>query len=277
MQKTQNNINSDTKSYLVFNSSLWNLVYFLGVTEKLFTTRVKTIKKNVRNVRIKLPQLENKLEDLVEKSSSHKLSSKEEDLLIKIDEKIYDYLDIDVLAPMEIKSYRQFVDLIRVFGLIYLVAIFKGYITDIVEEIFKIHLDIMKSTKSLSSKIKDTQFSHKQNNSDFTEKIVRYLESARYLDVANYFKTNFTIDLTKSRVESEKIIEIISSRNIHIHNKGIIDQRFCKNVKDSTLKKGTYKRITQKFLINSIKNIDTIVKFIDSEVKKKLSIGETSI
>jgi len=277
MQKTQNNINSDTKSYKVFNSSLWNLAYFLGVTEKLFTTRVKTIKKNVRNVRIKLPQLENKLEELVEKSSTHKLSSKEEDLLAKIDEKIYDYLDIDVLAPMEIKSYRQFVDLIRVFGLIYLVAIFKGYITDIVEEIFKIHPNIMKSTKPLSSKIKDIQFNHKQNNSDFTEKIVRYLESARYVDVANYFKTNFTIDLTKSGVESEKIIEIISSRNIHIHNKGIIDQRFCKNVMDSTLKKGTYKRITQNFLIDSIKNIDTIVKFIDSEVKNKLFVGETSI
>jgi hypothetical protein len=267
---------SDTASYRTFDSSLWKLAYFLGTTENLFTKQVGILTKEARSARKDIPQLEKKFSELIKKSDTCKLSKKEEKLFTKIDEKIYDYMDMDVFTPMEIKGFRQFNELIRIFGLIYLVAIFKGYLSDIVEEIIKIHPNMIKSMNQLRVMGTITQGNRKQTISYLTEKAARYLESAYFGDVIKYFKTNFKIDLSKSGVKPEKIIEIIASRNIHIHNKGIVNQRFSKNVKDNTLKMGTYKHITKEFLKDSIKNVDIILKFIDIEVKNKYLTKESS-
>jgi hypothetical protein len=74
-------------------------------------------------------------------------------------------------------------------------------------------------------------------------------------------------------VPAEQIVEILATRNIHVHNRGMVSRRYLQCVKKSTLKIGTYKSITKEYLRDSINSISKIVEFIDTEVQRKYFIN----
>ena len=211
--------------------------------------------------------------EFLEKRKSYKahVSKADEEWFTKLAEKIEDLSDIDIFVPMEAKMFRQFSELIRILGLTYLVAIFKGYFVDIVKEILLAHPDALKSGRQLTTEEVLTQGGWKQIISYLAEREVEELENAPFQKVAKYFDEKFNINLNTVGVSAEKVTEILATRNIHIHNKGIVNQQFLKLVKNSTLRVGTYKSITGEYLADSISIIDTLVQFIDTEVKAKFS------
>jgi len=253
-------------SYRTFDSSLWKLAYFLGTTEEWYDKQARILKRQVQVARKELPQLEIRMSELFEK---YRLSNADEELIGELGERLDDLTDIEIFVPMEAKRFRQFTELIRILGLTYLVAIFKGYLVDIVEEILLAHPDALKSGRQLTAEEVLTQGGWKQIISYLAEREVEELENASFQKVAKYFDEKFNINLHAVGVSAEKITEILATRNIHIHNKGIVNQQFQKLVKNSTLRVGTYKSITGKYLADSISIIDTLVKFIDTEVKAK--------
>ena len=165
--------------------------------------------------------------------------------------------------------FRQFSELIRILGLTYLVTIFEGYLVDIVREILIAHPDALKSKRQLTAEEVLTQGGREQIISYLAEKEVEELLYCSFPDVVKYFDSKFNINLNTSGVSAEKITEILATRNIHVHNKGVVNQRFRQLVKGSSLRVGTYKSITREYLKNSIDYIATIVKFIDTKVKTK--------
>lgn len=255
-----------TNSFFTFNSNMDKLAYFLVATEDLYNKQAKILRWRIRLARSELPKLERQMDEFLKKS---RLSKADEKRFDKIGSKVEDLTDIDIFTPTELKQFRQFPELIRVLGLSHLVTIFRGYLTDIIQEIFLANPDTLKSGKQLTSEEVLAQGGW--------EKIIRYLaekeadevENSSFPKVVEYFNDKFKINLNTANVPPERITEILATRNIHIHNKGVVNRHFRKLVKDSTLRPGAYKRITKTYLDNAANYVETIVSFIDLEVRTK--------
>ena len=257
-----------TESYTTFNSTLDKLVCFLETTEVYYAKQVKISRWRVEFARRELPELERRMDEFLEKS---KLSRADEKRFNKIATWVEHLTDVDLFEPVNIKLVRQFSELIRILGLFYLVTIFEGYLVDIIQEILVTHPDALKSAKQLTAEEVLTLGRRKQIVSYLAEKEVEELQYSSFETVVKYFEDKFNINLNTSVVSPEQITEILATRNIHIHNKGKINQRFRKLVKSSTLRLGTYKRITREYLQHAISCISTIVSFIDTEARRKIS------
>jgi hypothetical protein len=254
-----------TKHYKMFLDNLWKLAYFVGTTETWYGKQVKILLKQVRTARRELPLVERKIAKL-EKS---KLSKADERKFEELDERAYDLVDIDVLDPLEEKLFRQYPELLRVLGLSHLITIFEGYLVDIVRGVFLTHPDALKSGKQLNAETVLQLGGQKQIVSYLAEKEVEELLYKGFPEVVDYFDKKFSINLNASTVPAEQVVEILATRNIHVHNRGMVSRRYLQCVKKSTLRIGTYKPITREYLRDSINLISKIAKFIDTEVQRK--------
>jgi hypothetical protein len=154
-----------------------------------------------------------------------------------------------------------------VLGLLYLVAIFESYLVDIVREILLTCPDTLKSGRQFTAETIIKVGDQKQIISYLAEKEVEDLKSFR--DVVSCFDKKFNINLNASGVLVDNIAEILATRNIHVHNRGIVNQRYLEFVGGSALKVGAYKPITRQYLRDSIDSISTLVEFINTEVQGK--------
>jgi hypothetical protein len=255
---------SGVEVYRTFESNLTKLAYFLGTTERWYGKQVRVLGDQLRKARKELDQVEREMDGIGGKS---RLAKKDKRRLERLMDRADDMTDVHIFAPLERKLFRQFPELIRVLGLLYLVAIFESYLLDIVREILLTCPDALKSGRQFTAETIMKLGEQKQIISYLAEKEVDDLES--FPDIVNYFNKKFNINLDASGVSVENILEILATRNIHVHNSGIVNQRYLELVRGSTLKAGAYKPITRGYLRDSIDSISTLVEFINTEVQKK--------
>lgn len=260
---------SRSKAYMTFESNVMKLAYFLGTTEKHYDKQVRILGKQVREASQKLPHAEIELDELLQKADSRNLSKVEERYLAELDERIYDLMDIDLFAGLQAKLFRQFRELIRVLGFSYLVTVFEGYLADIIREILLAKPEALKSAKEISTETVLSLGGRQQIVSHLAEREVDELLYRSFPDVVKYFDKKFSINVNASPVSSAQIVEIMATRNIHVHNGGLVNRRYLQLVKCSKLKPGAYRPITRAYLADSINSIRSLVGFIDAEVQKK--------
>lgn len=272
----QPNSEAETKIYRIFGSNIWMLAYFLETTEGWYEEQVRVLAKQVQKARKELSQVEIKLDKLSQKIDRSELSEVEEKRMDELVDKADELTDVDIFVPTEAKLFRQFTELIRVLGLSYLVTIFESYIADIVREILLTHPNILKSAKQFTAETVLNLGERKQIVSYLAEKEIEGLLYKSFPDIVNYFNRKFNINLSDSGVSDERIVEIMATRNIHVHNRGIVNRRYLESVKESKLKVGAYKSITSGYLRISFDSIVALVKFIDAEVQRKYFAGQES-
>jgi hypothetical protein len=260
---------SETRIYRTFESSLLKLAYFLGTTEKWYGKQTRILRKQVQEARKELSQVETELDELSEKMDRSRLSKAEEKRFNELGERVDDLTDIDIFGPLEAKQFRQFSDLIRVLGLSHLVTVFEAYLADIVREIFLVHPEALKSARQLTAEAVLNLGKRKGILSYLAEKETEELLYKSFAGVVDYFSKKFNINLNGSGIADDRVVEIMATRNIHVHNMGIVSRRYLESVNDSKLKVGAYKPITREYLRDSIASIRTLVQFIDAEVQRK--------
>lgn len=220
MRRKQTINNVGTNSFRIFNDNLLNITWFLATTENYYSRRVNKLRLRLRRSQSELPEIVKELDKLVSGIGTRKPTKVEENRIAELDDKVYELSDDHFVIPMLVGQFRQYPDLVRILGLIYLVTIYEGYLSDIKQEISSVRHDL--------------------NRREFKA-------------------------ICK---QPKKIIEITRTRNIHIHNKGIIDEKYLNLVRDNKWKDGMYKKITRKYLRDSIDSIRAHVEFIEGEVKR---------
>jgi hypothetical protein len=256
----------DIEVYRTFESNLNKLVYFLGTTERWYEKQARALGNRLRKAREELDELEAEMDKLGEKS---RLAKADKRRLERLMDRADDLTDIHIFVPPERKLFRQFPELVRVLGLIYLVAIFESYLVDIVRGILLTCPDALKSGRQFNAETIIKLGEQKQVIGYLAEKEVEDLLYKSFPDVVNYFDNKFNINLNASGVPVENIVEILATRNIHVHNGGIVNQRYLELVRGSTLKVGAYKPMTRGYLKDSISSISNLIEFINTEVQRK--------
>lgn len=150
-------------------------------------------------------------------------------------------------------------------ALIYLVAIFHAYITEIMHTVFKYHRSLLKSAKS------DFSYSDiiNQNNETMFEKLshdyTKEIVNRGTKNLAKKFK--FIFDFSLPAEDWEEFIERFERRNILIHNEGIPNEQYKKRFPQyASLRK---LEITNEYLLKSFKLFERYVMRINNFFWKK--------
>lgn len=255
-----------SQSYKNFDLNILNLAYFLGTTEQWYEKQVKLLGKRVSTAKKELPTIESRLDGLLDKK---RLSKAEEKRFEELAERAYDLVDVEIFAPMEKEAFTQFPELIRVLALSQLVTIFEGYIFDVAHEIFVNRPETLRSSRELTADVVLNLNNKEEIIQHLADREIEDLQYKSITDVIKYFDKKFKITLGAERVPDGKVAEIVATRNIHVHNKGIVNQRYLQFAPSNEFRAGDYRHVNRKYLIASFSLLRRVAKYMDVKVQRK--------
>jgi tRNA G37 N-methylase TrmD len=80
------------------------------------------------------------------------------------------------------------------------------------------------------------------------------------------------IPLIVKSEDNQKIIELIATRNIIVHNRGRIDEKYLRTVSTSTYKIGDYRLLVGGDLISTLSILNSIVSSTDQAITQKFNL-----
>ena len=67
------------------------------------------------------------------------------------------------------------------------------------------------------------------------------------------------------RIEYHKIMEMVNRRNIHIHNKGVVDERYVEEFNIYSYDTGEYAAITKQYFESATSILSTFIQNLESK------------
>ena len=134
-------------------------------------------------------------------------------------------------------------------------SLFDAYVFDCVKSFFYKHpteLTVFFTTKELM-KIGIDELILFDKIEELKSEIIHKQFAGRYLSdvISRLYKYDETIF---EHVNFSNLMEMVSRRNIHIHNKGIVDDKYCENYNIYGLKKGDFASIDNNYLLANVFN-----------------------
>jgi len=162
-----------------------------------------------------------------------------------------------------IEDGKKYSEMMCSYGYIFLVSLLEFYISDIVKYIFSENTNILKSEKKLNY---EEILSYNTIEGLYEYMIERECESLGYKsyeEIKKYFNGKFKIDFTNLKGENE-VNSIFEIRNILVHNRGIVNEKFLSKIKDSKYKLGDKITLNQNDVDSAISMLRALTYYIDT-------------
>jgi hypothetical protein len=216
---------------------------------------------DIRKSITKLEEENNQLKNYVKNGGSIEVKSK---TLVREDGKTYTTMGVadrpwsrDVLTfalDNRLEQLKKYIDLSVIMSFTYLMSTFDAKYIDVI----KIYFESISATFPADVNIenKTMKFAYKS----FSRQIIS-------------LKANYNIDFEtlvgKSTIES--LIEIRETRNIHVHNSGIVNRKYLDSVKNSSFVEGQYRGIDEPYLGKAKELLKTFFYELTHQINSKTS------
>jgi hypothetical protein len=150
---------------------------------------------------------------------------------------------------------------------IYSVAIFDALFSDIVKVILSNFSNTLKSSKTLSvQQIFEFNSFDELKESIVDRELIEFTFKS-FKDQSKYLTDKFNLILKPVLITDT--IEIIETRNIHVHNSGKVNSRYLTNTESSSFIVGQYRVIDENYLQTAFKTLKEVLHFsIDKLILK---------
>ena len=149
---------------------------------------------------------------------------------------------------------------------------FLAFIAALLYEIFTQRPETLRSSESMEiAKI----LKHDSIESLVREIAERKIESLSYSsfhDILNFFQDRFNLKLIDNETDLKEIVEAIETRNISVHNRCIINQRFINRLKLTPEKLGIRKELYSDTIDKIIPLLTRLVLKLDRQASTKLHL-----
>lgn len=243
-----------TKSFIIFRENITRLMFFYKFSKRDY----EITSKRLRNLISKLEGKKVEAEEVpVGEVMTIEFTKKELDLVKRAMKKTK-------------KDYELILPFIRSQILIFGVTSFECYIKDVVKFIYSKNINILKIKSKSVAYDKLLSFKDLDDIHGYLiEKECHSLGYMSYDELADYFLKKLQVDFSGSGVNKEGIIEILSMRNVLIHNRGVVNRAFLESTRTRKYKLGDEIKIDEKIVENSLGLLMKQAKYIDSRVSKK--------
>src|SRR6185312_17359653 len=85
------------------------------------------------------------------------------------------------------------------------------------------------------------------------------------------------IQIRVAASKRDSIVELISTRNIIAHNRGFVDERYLRSVKNAKFKVGDCRKIEVDDLFNGLKLLNEVVFETDSKARRKFGLASVEV
>ncbi len=84
-----------------------------------------------------------------------------------------------------------------------------------------------------------------------------------------FLESRFRLSLKNSGFAEKQLIEIHETRNILVHNMGVVDKNYIKKVECTKLKENEDRPLTDEYVIKSVNALNQFATFLWSQIEKK--------
>ena len=154
---------------------------------------------------------------------------------------------------------------------------FNTYLSDIVGEAFKAKPEILryKETVRLDQLMKfDTIESFLQ---DLIDQEVTNISFLGFAPLEEWLQKRMGLKLTPSPQDRDAIIEFIETRNVFVHNHGVIGHKYLNAVRGTKFKLGEYRKIDVDYLHQAHTTLGNIVSWVDVLFSSTFNLAKISL
>jgi hypothetical protein len=202
--------------------------------------------------------------EIISRLDKGTLKTHDDDILV------YEEYEVGSLQQMYkglIEDYQTYPNFMCNLSLIYMVSLFEYYICDIIKYIYSKKIYILKTRKKELDYETMLSFNTMEELNEYIiEKEHETIGHKSYEDIKKYFMNKFKIDFTK--LKNENLINpIFVTRNIIVHNRGVVNEKFLLKVQNSGYKLGDVVKINEDYLDKTLSLLRSLNFYIDSCVK----------
>src|SRR5690349_7498090 len=93
-----------------------------------------------------------------------------------------------------------------------------------------------------------------------------------FSELDDWFEDRLGLRITFDQTLRSTVIELIETRNIIVHNRSYVNEKYLRNMPNSLLKIGERRPIDIDYLIAAVDTLDTIVTSLDEQLGNKFSL-----
>lgn len=170
---------------------------------------------------------------------------------------------------MKANLIEKYEELLHNMALIYSTALFDAQFLDLVKILLLSNENSLKSSKTITIETVLQHSSLDNLKSYILNKELVEFGFKSFCDQVKYVSEKFNLNFKSEKIEIDEIIEIIETRNIHVHNRGIINPIYLTNTKSTIYYLGDYRTIDNDYLEKSRKSLNKFInRLLDLTIEK---------
>lgn len=153
---------------------------------------------------------------------------------------------------------------------VYLVALFDAFLADVFSEVVRTRPGIMKSSKKQISYDRLLEFGSFDALVEFiANREINEISYKSIKDQAEYYRDRFGVAIEESGVPVSELAELRATRNLLIHNNGLVNHIYLEQVASSTYKTGDEVHVDAGYFDQAVKRLDAVALFITGRLIEK--------
>ncbi len=152
---------------------------------------------------------------------------------------------------------------------------FEVYLSDAVREVMNAQPNMLRSNEQVRVDYVLQFTTMDELLTNLIEKKVNELAYLGFEKLEGWFKERMGMAIATSKSERETIVELIETRNLVVHNRAKVNDKYLRNVSNSTLKLGELRTLDAAYLVSCHELLVMIVLSLDARLGNKFFVSES--
>lgn len=154
-----------------------------------------------------------------------------------------------------------------------LVDNFSTYLSEVIREVLHAKPEILRSGEQVRVDYVLKFSSLEELTADLIDRKVADLSYRGFAELEKWFTEKLGVSLVDSESRRRDLIEVIETRNVFVHNRGIVGPKYCRNVPDSPFSLGQARTVDLDYLIHAFTVLVGGGHTLDERLGAKYSLG----
>lgn len=176
------------------------------------------------------------------------------------------------IFEQKIKNLPNYSKLVHSMTVVYAVSKFESFLTDCYDQLLRWNQNALKTAKQISYKEVLEFKSIGDLHQALKERELLEFSFSSFAQKMQTLEKKFNINYSRDEMNIETITEILTTRNIHLHNNGFINDVYLKNNSLTTFRIGDERKIDVEYSIHVISELMHAGESIHKKVLEKLQI-----
>lgn len=153
-----------------------------------------------------------------------------------------------------------------------LVDNFASYLADVIREVIKVKPELLRSNEQVKVEYVLQFNSMSELITDLVDRKVTALSYGGFVEMERWCNEKLKVPIVTDDAERDALIELIETRNVFVHNRGRIGEKYIRSVKQTTFVKGDERLIDLDYFVHAITILGGAALPLDERVAAKYSL-----